>query len=163
MAVDPDRHEWERKRSLQAYESKAPVLRASDVDRDRTVAQLRQHLADGRLTMEEFSDRVDEAYAARTMNDLQHVLRELPHVRVQEPVSPEQRAKRDKLEHKKRREFQQGLVSYVLVNTFLVAIWLVSSIAARELTFFWPIFPMLGWGLGVAFHAWNVYGKSDDD
>ena len=162
MAVDPDRHESERKKSLEAYEPKAPALRAADVDRERTVAQLRQHLADGRLDMEEFSERVDEAYAARTMNDLQHVLRELPHVQVREPLTPELRQQRSDLERKKRREFQQSLVSYVLVNTFLVGIWLATSIGAGEPIFFWPIFPMLGWGLGVAFHAWSTYGKPDD-
>jgi hypothetical protein len=162
MAVDPDRHESERRKSLEAYEPKAPALRASDVDRERTVAQLRQHLADGRLDMEEFSERVDEAYAARTMTDLQHVLRELPHVQVREPMTPEVRQRRQDVERKKRREFQQGLISYVLVNTFLVGIWLATSIGSRELIFFWPIFPMLGWGLGLAFHAWNTYGKPDD-
>jgi len=25
--------------------------------------------------------------------------------------------------------------------------------------FFWPVFPILGWGVGVAANAWDVYGR----
>jgi hypothetical protein len=35
----------------------SPELRASDADRDRTIADLREHTAVGRLTLEEFSER----------------------------------------------------------------------------------------------------------
>jgi hypothetical protein len=45
-------------------------LRASDADRERVVTLLAEALADGRLTHEEHSDRVDQAYAARTLGDL---------------------------------------------------------------------------------------------
>jgi DUF1707 SHOCT-like domain len=37
--------------------------RASDADRDQTAAALREHLASGRLTIEEFDQRLDQAYA----------------------------------------------------------------------------------------------------
>jgi hypothetical protein len=163
MALDPDRHESERRKSLEPYESRTPTVRASDADRERTVAQLRQHLADGRLAMEEFSDRVDEAYQAKTTADLQVVLRELPHVQVRDPASPEQRAQANALERKRKRELRNSIASYVIVNSFLVAIWLVTSLASGEILFFWPIFPLLGWGIGVASQAWKVYGDRDDD
>ncbi|WP_083999718.1 DUF1707 SHOCT-like domain-containing protein [Actinomadura kijaniata] len=45
-------------------------LRASDADRERVVAALGDALADGRLTMEEHSERVSRAYAARTLGEL---------------------------------------------------------------------------------------------
>ena len=162
MATDPERYESERRKSLEAYEPKAPVIRASDTDRDRAVAQLRQHLADGRLTMEEFTERVDEAYAARTTADLEVALRELPHVRVSEPRTPEQRERAATRQRRRERELRSHLVVYALVNAFLVGIWVVSCIAARELIFFWPIFPMLGWGLGLAVQAWQVYDERED-
>ena len=41
-----------------------PRIRASDADRDRTAALLREHHAAGRLTAEEFNERLDKAYAA---------------------------------------------------------------------------------------------------
>jgi len=46
---------------------------------------------------------------------------------------------------KKKREFAAHLLAYVLVNAFLVAIWAVTS----DGTLFWPIFPILGWGIGL--------------
>lgn len=55
-----------------------PAVRVSDADRDRVVALLREHLVAGRLTLEEFSERIDEAYAARTRAELDVVTRELP-------------------------------------------------------------------------------------
>ncbi|HEX9410283.1 MAG TPA: 2TM domain-containing protein [Actinomycetota bacterium] len=53
---------------------------------------------------------------------------------------------------KKKSEFRAHLLSYVLVNAFLVAIWAITGA-----DFFWPIFPILGWGIGLAFHARDVY------
>ena len=57
----------------------------------------------------------------------------------------------------KRRDFRTHLFSYLLVNGGLVAIWVVTSFTGG-LNFFWPVFPMLGWGIGLGFHAWDVYG-----
>lgn len=56
----------------------SPELRASDADRDRAIADLREHTAAGRLTLEEFSERVDRAVAARTVAELEDVGRDLP-------------------------------------------------------------------------------------
>lgn len=55
-----------------------PNLRASDADRDRVAAQLREHLAAGRLTPEEFNERLDQALVARTTGDLDALLTDLP-------------------------------------------------------------------------------------
>jgi hypothetical protein len=54
------------------------ALRASDADRDRVGVWLRHHYAVGRLTHDELLQRLDEAFAARTVADLEHSLRELP-------------------------------------------------------------------------------------
>ena len=53
---------------------------------------------------------------------------------------------------KKRRDFAAHLIVYVMVNTFIVVIWAVTSDG-----FFWPIFPMAGWGIGVVMNGWDVY------
>jgi hypothetical protein len=55
-----------------------PEVRASDAEREQVVVELREHAAQGRLTLEEFSQRVDEAYAAKTVAELEQVKRELP-------------------------------------------------------------------------------------
>jgi hypothetical protein len=53
-------------------------LRASDADRDRAAAALNEALAEGRLTAEEHSERLDSIYAAKTHADLVPVLEDLP-------------------------------------------------------------------------------------
>ena len=55
-----------------------PEERLSDAERDQTVEWLRDHLLAGRLTLEEFSERVDQAYAARIRADLQRLRVGLP-------------------------------------------------------------------------------------
>ncbi len=55
-----------------------PNIRASDADRDRTASLLREHLAAGRLSPEEFSERLDRAYSARTIGEIDGLLRDLP-------------------------------------------------------------------------------------
>lgn len=56
---------------------------------------------------------------------------------------------------KKKRDFRAHIFMYALVNAMLVVIWAVTSSDG----FFWPIFPILGWGVGVAANAWDVYGR----
>lgn len=55
-----------------------PRLRASDDDRQRVVAALERHTAAGRLTLDEYADRVDLVLAARTHGDLSEVTADLP-------------------------------------------------------------------------------------
>lgn len=55
-----------------------PRIRASDADRDRTAALLREHHAAGRLDAEEFAERLDQAYAAKTLGELDELLADLP-------------------------------------------------------------------------------------
>jgi uncharacterized protein DUF1707 len=55
-----------------------PAIRASDAEREQTVERLRAHAVEGRLTLEEFADRLDKAYAARTRDALDELNRDLP-------------------------------------------------------------------------------------
>jgi Domain of unknown function (DUF1707)/Cell wall-active antibiotics response 4TMS YvqF len=71
-----------------------PAVRASDADREQVVAELREHSAAGRLTLEEFSERVDEAYAAKTVSELDAVKRELPVVSAVPDTRPRRKAQR---------------------------------------------------------------------
>lgn len=57
-----------------------PQLRASDDDRDRTASLLREHHAAGRLTVDEFQERLDATYAAKTLGQLQELLSDLPSI-----------------------------------------------------------------------------------
>jgi hypothetical protein len=61
------------------------------------------------------------------------------------------------LEHK--REFHRHLTAYVMVNGLLWLVWGLVY-AAGGTWFPWPVFPMMGWGIGLTFHAWQTY-RSD--
>ena len=54
-------------------------VRAGDADREAVAAQLRDHYADGRLTLDELNERLDQTFAAKTTADLTTVMRDLPY------------------------------------------------------------------------------------
>jgi hypothetical protein len=55
---------------------------------------------------------------------------------------------------RKKSDLRAHLLAYVLINGFLVGIWAVTGAG-----FFWPVFPIMGWGIGVAFNVWDVYRR----
>ena len=55
---------------------------------------------------------------------------------------------------KDKRAFGTNVVSFVAVNVFLIVIWAITGQG-----FFWPAFVIFGWGIGLAGHAWRVYGQ----
>lgn len=63
-----------------------PELRASDADRERVSEVLRDALAEGRLDMEEFEERLEATYKARTYGELAPITRDLPAPGVTPPV-----------------------------------------------------------------------------
>jgi uncharacterized membrane protein len=58
-----------------------PSLRIGDRERDAVAAELQEHYARGRLTLEEFNQRLDAVFAAKTQGDLSQITADLPHVR----------------------------------------------------------------------------------
>jgi hypothetical protein len=55
---------------------------------------------------------------------------------------------------KKKAAFKKTAVAYVLVNAFLVLVWALSDSDDG----FWPIWVIGGWGIGLAFQAYDAYG-----
>jgi 2TM domain len=58
---------------------------------------------------------------------------------------------------KKKRDFAGHLLVYFLVNTFIVSIWALTNVHG----FFWPVFPLVGWGIGVIMNAWDVFRSEE--
>jgi len=77
---------------------------------------------------------------------------ETDHVEDVRDGSDDDRRERAIARLKKKSEFRAHLFAYAVVNGALVIIWAVTGA-----NFFWPIFPMLGWGVGLIFHARDVY------
>lgn len=53
-----------------------------------------------------------------------------------------------------RRAFRQHLMVYIVINVMLIVIW-----AASGAGYFWPIWSIAGWGIGIAMHAWSTHGQ----
>lgn len=126
------------------------MLRASDADREQHAELLRRHSAQGRLTVDELEERLDRVYAARTVGELAPVVSDLP--APEPPRTPRPRTRR-----------RPEVVAFLAVNLVLIAIW-----AATGAGYFWPIWPLLGWGAIVALHTWIVRpwsaaGARDDE
>lgn len=51
-----------------------------------------------------------------------------------------------------KRDFRTHVVVYVVVNAVLVAIWALSGQG-----YFWPVWPILGWGVGLVLHGWKAF------
>ena len=114
----------------------APDLRVGDAERERVVAALRDHAAAGRLTVEELSERLDRAYAARTAADLSELQRDLPPTTGGAHAPPS------------TRRGSPQLAGFLLMTVLLLAIW-----AATGAGYFWPIWPILGLGIPLAMGA----------
>ena len=101
--------------------SQAPDLLVSDADRARVTDELRDHYEAGRLTLEEFQQRIDEAHAARTARELHEVLRQLPPAKLPSV-------------HLRDTRWRSLAVQYALVNVVAILIWLFSGAHGD----FWP-------------------------
>jgi hypothetical protein len=58
---------------------------------------------------------------------------------------------------KKRSTFKLSFTIYVVINIFLVGLWYYST---GINSYFWPAWPMLGWGLGIIFQYFDAYHGS---
>lgn len=56
---------------------------------------------------------------------------------------------------KRKRDFTHHVIVYVVVNAFFVGIWYLLFDGG----YFWPGWVLLGWGIGLALNAWEVYGR----
>ena len=112
---------------------------ASDRERERAVVLLRDGGAEGRLTPEELEERVERALAARTRGELASVIGDLPDGAAATKAEP--------AVHGGRGPMGRQVASYAVVNLLLIVVWAISGAG-----YFWPIWPLLGWGLGLAKH-----------
>lgn len=127
-----------------------PKIRASDADRDRTAAALREHMAAGRLTTEEFDERLDKVYAAKTLGDLDDLMADLPRTDLGQPADvsvhhvgsspplPEQRSDRPVQASGGRFSpaWRAAWGSWLGITLLFFVIWLVSG-ASGGLWFLW--------------------------
>jgi hypothetical protein len=112
-----------------------PWVRVSDRDRELAAQHLRDATSTGALSVTELDRRLGRVLSAATRGDLAIVLLDLPLLRP---------ARGSRLRWWLR--LHVGL--FAIVNGGLMAIW-----AAAGFGYFWPVWPMIGWGMAVAGHA----------
>jgi hypothetical protein len=110
-----------------------PEIRASDADRDRVAAALREHSVEGRITMDELNERLEATYTARTLGELQAVTSDLPeHDAYQLPIPAAQRSRSAPAKRHPHDVYQKGVraawASWASVNLVCFVIWLLTTI-----------------------------------
>jgi uncharacterized protein DUF1707 len=134
-------------------ESDNRAMRASDVDREAVAQRLRAALDEGRLTIVEYDERLQQAYASTTFDQLEPLVADLPAPTPAKPSS--EVAKRERQKHKMVKEWRD----WAGVSFILVAIWLVTSIASGGPLFFWPMIPM---GIWAAINVATMISGGED-
>jgi len=104
-------------------------LLVSDAERDEAAERLRQAGGEGRLTPEELEQRLGRAFGARTRGELDALVADLP------APPRRQRAPRSR---------RPELTVFASTSLLLIAIWALSGMG-----YFWPAWPILGWGFFV--------------
>jgi len=110
--------------------------RISDADRERVAERLRTAAGDGRLTPAELEERLELAFSARTEAELEPLVGDLPVAPVRE----------------RRGGRRRDLAPFLVVSLMLVAIWALTGMG-----YFWPVWPIAGWG--VSFVAPGSLGR----
>jgi hypothetical protein len=126
-------------------------MRAGDGDRQQVAERLKSALDEGRLDLHEYDERLQRTYSAKTYGDLQAVVTDLPGtipaqqsqiqpVGAQAPAAPPASG---------RAGMPSWAGPYAGVVAVSVVIWIITSIAAGELIYFWPIWMFIPLIFGV--------------
>jgi hypothetical protein len=136
-------------------------LRASDADRERFVEALRQHHAEGRLTTEELTERTGQAYAARTLGDLDTLATDLPPLRTPVPrpappgyAGPPPTGRPPATQAAAKAALYRSILWFGSLSVLMLIIWAMTNFGG----YFWPIWPILGFAIAIGWQAFNVYG-----
>lgn len=131
-------------------------MRAGDADRKAVADQLKTALDEGRLDLSEYDERIQRAYGAKTFGDLDGLLDDLPGTvpaarsQVQPaapgPVAPVPRGVSG-------GQVARWVGPYGGVFVVCVLIWAITSMAAGQLAYFWPVWLLIPFVLGV-FGQW---------
>ncbi|WP_433663039.1 DUF1707 domain-containing protein [Nocardia sp. CA-128927] len=112
----------------------AENVRASDADREKIVEQLRLAMNEGRLTLHEYDDRLQQVYSAKTYGELTPVLADLP----------AQRGSRAPVAKRVPQWVVIMWTPWVFVNMLCLLIWVATGAG-----YFWPFWVAVPWGMAL--------------
>jgi hypothetical protein len=143
-SADPLRRPAHTRRE-RGFDVTDPHVRASDAERDATVALLGDAAAEGYLTHDELDERLGTAFGARTRGDLTRLTQDLP---------PEWQAERSRqparsaANREARNAIRPQAMTYLGLMAVMIIIWLVAGVTAGA-WYPWPIWPALGMGIAL--------------
>ena len=126
----------------------ATGVRAGDRDRETAANVLGQALAQGYLDMPEYERRVQAAFTTSTATELRELLADLPLARLRRSDPRIREARR----RAARMSVRLHLAAYLAMVVVVLTVWLAVALSGGT-WYFWPIWPILGAGIGVIGHA----------
>jgi hypothetical protein len=125
-----------------------PSVRAGDHDRERTATQLGQALSQGYLVFDEYESRLQATFSAHTTSELRGLVADLPLAQLRRH-DPQRHAARRRAAHVGVRIH---LGAYLAMVVIVLTVWLAVGLGAGA-WYFWPIWPIMGAGIGLVSHA----------
>jgi len=123
-------------------------LKATDADRDVAADALREAYADGRLTRHEYDERSATALGARTIGTFLPLLVDLLPAGQAAAIHDPSADLRAKAVQRYERDLHDARNGWMFVSVVTLVIWGVTSLASGQWLFFWPVFPIVGVGIG---------------
>ena len=123
-------------------------VRVGDREREKTADQLGQALAQGYLAMDEYETRLQAAFSGHTTAELHRLVADLPLAQLRRNDPRRREARRAAA----RRGVQVHLAAYLAMVVIVLAVWLAVGLTAGA-WYFWPVWPIMGMGIGVVSHA----------
>lgn len=129
-------------------------MRAGDADRDATIAILREAFAEGRLSQDEFDDRLERAHAGRTYAELAKLTADLP---VTAQSSEVEVPAGDSKRGKERKDLRSAWASWLGVGVLVNIIWFATWMGSGPAPYYWPIWVIGPWGGAMV--IWTLTSK----
>jgi uncharacterized membrane protein len=138
----------------------ASGLRIGDAEREAAAVALREHFAQGRLTLEEFQHRLGAVFAAKTDRDLAGIHADLPHVAAPSPARPAVQATNYGQGGYRRRPAGLAVAGFIMIIlalvlvAFILPVALFATAVSRSLLFILTILLFGRRGLLRKFRRW---------
>jgi hypothetical protein len=130
-------------------------LRASDEDRDRIAAEIREHYAQGRLDRAEVDERLKETFSVKTVGELDVLVADLPELSVAVTQAHAELAlQRAKLSRELVQQTGGALIPFILCTV----VWVLSGASGS----FWPIWALIFPIVVLARDGWRLFGPAPE-
>jgi hypothetical protein len=127
-----------------------PHLRAADADRAAVATVLGQHMSAGRLTVDEYDERLAQVYTAKTYGELEQLTADLPATVPAPRPAPVQPAAATTppavRTHGGWDADPHSWRSWATTSVIVLVIWAATSLASWSFLYFWPIWVIGPWG-----------------